>query len=69
MKFTFKKAARSASKLRLAISGASGSGKTSSALLLAKGIGGRIAVIDTGARLRLSVCGHGRDARVRRARA
>ena len=47
MKFTFKKAVRSASKLRLAISGASGSGKTYSALLLAKGIGGRIAVIDT----------------------
>ena len=47
MKFTFKKAVRSDSKLRLAISGASGSGKTYSALLLAKGIGGRIAVIDT----------------------
>lgn len=47
MTFTFKKAVRSASKLRLAISGASGSGKTYSALLLAKGIGGRIAVIDT----------------------
>lgn len=47
MTFTFKKAVRSASKLRLALSGTSGSGKTYGALLLAKGIGGRIAVIDT----------------------
>src|SRR5260364_9396 len=33
--------------LWLALTGPSGSGKTYSALLLAKGIGGRIAVIDT----------------------
>ena len=47
MTFTFKKAVRSASKLRLALSGTSGSGKTYGAHLLAKGIGGKIAVIDT----------------------
>ena len=47
MSFTFKKAQRSLSRLRLAISGPSGSGKTYSALLLAKGLGGKIAVIDT----------------------
>ena len=56
MTFTFKKAVRSASKLRLALSGTSGSGKTYGALLLAKGIGGKIAVIEgveklTGARI------------------
>lgn len=43
----FKKAKRSLSYLRLAIQGPSGSGKTYGALLLAKGLGGRIAVIDT----------------------
>ncbi len=43
----FTKAVRKKSKLRLAITGPSGSGKTYSALLLAKGLGGRIAVIDT----------------------
>ena len=43
----FEKAVRRKAKLRLALSGPSGSGKTLSALLLAKGIGGRIAVIDT----------------------
>lgn len=43
----FKKAVRKRAKLRLALSGPSGSGKTYSALLLAKGLGGRIAVIDT----------------------
>ena len=47
MAFAFKKAQRSLSKLRLAIQGASGSGKTYGALQLAKGLGGRIAVIDT----------------------
>lgn len=47
MALQFKKAKRSASKLRLALQGASGSGKTYGALLLAKGLGGRIAVIDT----------------------
>lgn len=44
---SFTKAVRRKSKLRLAISGPSGSGKTYSALLLAKGMGGKIAVIDT----------------------
>ena len=44
----FKKAKRTQSKLRLAIQGASGSGKTYGALLLAKGLNaGKIAVIDT----------------------
>ena len=43
----FTKAERKKAKLRLGLTGASGSGKTYSALQLAKGIGGRIAVIDT----------------------
>lgn len=43
----FKKAERKQAKLRLALTGPSGAGKTYSALKLAKGIGGRIAVIDT----------------------
>jgi hypothetical protein len=43
----FKKAVRKQAKLRLALSGPSGSGKTYGALLLAKGIGGKTAVIDT----------------------
>ncbi len=43
----FEKAVRRKAKLRLALSGPSGSGKTLSALLLAQGIGGRIAVIDS----------------------
>ena len=43
----FKKAERKQAKLRLALSGPSGSGKTTGALLIAKGIGGKIAVIDT----------------------
>lgn len=43
----FKKAERKQSKLRLAISGPSGSGKTWSALLIATGLGGRIAVLDS----------------------
>lgn len=43
----FTKAVRQKAKLRLALSGPSGSGKTWGALLIAKGIGGRIAVIDT----------------------
>ncbi len=43
----FHKAVRSKAKLRLALTGPSGSGKTWGALLLAKGLGGRIAVIDT----------------------
>ena len=43
----FKKAERKNAKLRLALAGPTGAGKTFSALLLAKGIGGRIAVADT----------------------
>ncbi|RQR87682.1 MULTISPECIES: ATP-binding protein [unclassified Burkholderia] len=43
----FAKAVRKKSKLRLGITGPSGSGKTIGALLIAKGLGGRIAVIDT----------------------
>ncbi len=45
MKFT--KAVRQQAKLRLALTGPSGSGKTYSALLMAQGLGGRVAVIDT----------------------
>lgn len=43
----FKKAERKQAKLRLALSGPSGSGKTTGALRIAKGIGGKIAVLDT----------------------
>jgi hypothetical protein len=43
----FQKAERKRAKLRLALSGPSGSGKTYSALVVAKGMGGRVAVIDT----------------------
>jgi len=43
----FEKAMRKKARLRLALTGPSGSGKTYSALLVAKGIGGRIAVLDT----------------------
>ena len=43
----FKKAQRKAAKLRLALMGPAGSGKTFSALTIANGIGGRIAMIDT----------------------
>lgn len=43
----FKPAQRKQAKLRLALSGPSGSGKTTGALLIAKGIGGKIAVLDT----------------------
>lgn len=45
MKFT--KAVRQQARLRLALTGPSGAGKTFSALLLAKGMNGKIAVIDT----------------------
>lgn len=44
---SFVKAVRKQAKLRLALTGPSGSGKTYSALLLAKGLGGKVAVIDT----------------------
>ena len=43
----FEKATRKKAKLRLALTGPSGAGKTYSALLVAKGIGGRVAVLDT----------------------
>lgn len=43
----FQKATRKKAKLRLALTGPSGSGKTFGALMIAKGIGGRIACIDT----------------------
>lgn len=43
----FQKATRKKAKLRLGIVGPSGSGKTYSALLIAKGLGGKVAVIDT----------------------
>jgi AAA domain len=45
MKFT--KAQRKKAKLRLALTGPAGSGKTYGALLIAKGLGGSVAVIDT----------------------
>lgn len=43
----FKKAEKKSSFLRVALTGPSGSGKTFSALRLAKGLGGKIAVLDT----------------------
>lgn len=43
----FRKAERRQAKLRLALTGPSGSGKTYGALLIAQGMGGRIAFIDT----------------------
>jgi hypothetical protein len=43
----FTRAVRHKAKLRIALAGPSGSGKTYSALLLAKGLGGRVAIIDT----------------------
>lgn len=43
----FAKATRKQAKLRLALTGPSGSGKTTAALLIAKGLGGKIACIDT----------------------
>lgn len=45
MKFT--KAEKKKSKLRLGLTGPSGSGKTYSALLIAAGMGGKVAVLDT----------------------
>lgn len=44
---SFKKATKEQAKLRLALFGVSGSGKTYTALRIAKGLGGKIAVIDT----------------------
>ena len=47
MVFEFKKATKEQSKLRLALFGPSGSGKTYTAMRMATGLGGTIAVIDT----------------------
>ena len=43
----FKKATKAAAKLRLGLIGPAGSGKTMTALRVAHGLGGRVAVIDT----------------------
>lgn len=43
----FTRAQRKKSKLRLALCGPSGSGKTYSSLMIAKGLGGKVALIDT----------------------
>jgi len=43
----FQKATKKKAKLRLALFGASGSGKTYTALRIAKGLGGKVAVIDS----------------------
>lgn len=43
----FRKAERKQSRLRLALCGPSGSGKTHGALLIAKGLGGKVALCDT----------------------
>ena len=43
----FKKATKESATIKLAITGPSGSGKTYSALLLAKGLGGTTALLDT----------------------
>lgn len=45
--FAPRRATRKAAKLRLALDGIAGSGKTMSALLIASGIGGKIVLIDT----------------------
>lgn len=45
--FTFQKATRKKSRLRCLVGGVSGSGKTTASLLIAQGLGGRTAVIDT----------------------
>lgn len=44
---TFKKAERKQAKLKLAMTGPSGSGKTMSSLLMASGMGKKIALVDT----------------------
>lgn len=44
---SFQKAQRIKARLRLGITGPSGSGKTLGALMIAKGIGGKIALLDT----------------------
>jgi AAA domain len=45
--FAFKRAVKTGARLRLAFVGPAGSGKTYSSLAVAKGLGGRVAVIDT----------------------
>ena len=47
MAIVIRKAERSATKLRLLLSGPSGSGKTWGAIQIARGLGGRVVVIDT----------------------
>lgn len=47
MAVTFQKATKKKARLRLALMGVSGSGKTYSALRIAKGLGRRVAVIDS----------------------
>jgi len=47
MTFTFKRATKSSARLRAALFGPSGAGKTFTALRIAAGLGGAIAVIDT----------------------
>ena len=47
MTATFQKATKSQAKARVALTGPAGSGKTYTALRLAKGMGGKAAVIDT----------------------
>ena len=47
MGFQFTKAVKEESRLRLALVGPSGSGKTYTALRIAKGLGGKVAIIDT----------------------
>ncbi|MEV6297818.1 ATP-binding protein [Actinoplanes sp. NPDC051861] len=47
MTFTFTKATKKAAKARIALEGPSGSGKTYTALITARALGQRIAVIDT----------------------
>jgi hypothetical protein len=47
MALAFKKAARTQIKIKLAISGPSGAGKTKGAIALAKGLGQKVAVLDT----------------------
>lgn len=47
MSFTFTRATKSSAKLRAALFGPSGAGKTFTALRIAAGLGGAIAVIDT----------------------
>jgi hypothetical protein len=43
----FKKAVKTKAKLRVALAGVSGAGKTYSALIMAKALGGRVALIDS----------------------